>query len=68
MRQDLKERDVEKSPTSDALQDSVGDITAETFLHVNEHHADADSDRGRDREDEDGRDGLEGAKVWLGDV
>ena len=53
MRQDFKERDVEKSPTSDALQDSVGDITAETFLHVNEHH------RGRDLKYQDGGKGVE---------
>ena len=50
------------------LQNSIGDISGETFLHVNEDHPDADSDGGRDGEDEDGADGLKRPKVGLGDV
>ena len=68
MRQDFKERDVEKSPTSDALQDSVGDISGEAFLHVDEDHPDADADRRRDGEDEDGGDGLASSEVRLRNV
>ena len=50
------------------LQDSVGDISGEAFLHVDEDHPDADADRRRDGEDEDGGDGLASSEVRLRNV